>query len=80
MSQQSEWHSLTPGAKCPKCKQERGPDGHDPCIRHLSGVQYACCGHGQKYGGYIYFNSGQCIRMKITDVEYYPALSHEAKS
>jgi hypothetical protein len=30
----------------------------DPCIGGLPGVAYACCGHGEKVGGYILFENG----------------------
>lgn len=29
--------------------------GHDPCIKNLPGVQYACCGHGRGEG-YVMFD------------------------
>lgn len=31
---------------CPKCKDFESEEGHDPCIKNLPGVSYACCGHG----------------------------------
>lgn len=42
---------------CPKCGEFRTEDGHDPCIKNLPGVKFACCGHGKK-DGYIYFENG----------------------
>lgn len=35
---------------CIKCNQHFTEDGHDYCIRNLSGVANACCGHGVKEG------------------------------
>lgn len=71
----NDWAANVPGAICPKCKKQRAVDGHDPCLGQLSGVQYACCGHGRAGFGYIYFESGQCIRMKVSEIEYYPSVS-----
>lgn len=34
----------------------------DPCLGLLPGVKYACCGHGEPAGGYIYFENGVTIR------------------
>ena len=31
---------------CKKCNQVRLPTGEDPCLGHIPGVEYACCGHG----------------------------------
>jgi hypothetical protein len=46
---------------CPKCKLPPTPEGHDPCIANLPGVDYACCGHGVELG-YVMFSNGQVIR------------------
>lgn len=65
-----DWNSYQPGAACPLCKMPRSPEGHDPCIRNLPGVRFACCGHGVEHG-YVYFENGVCIRMKVESVEQY---------
>lgn len=31
---------------CPKCNLPPTTEGHDPCIKNLPNVEYACCGHG----------------------------------
>lgn len=31
---------------CLKCGRKQNPDGTDPCLGFLPGVEYACCGHG----------------------------------
>ncbi|MFA7287277.1 MAG: hypothetical protein WC055_00195 [Melioribacteraceae bacterium] len=46
---------------CPKCGDKETIEGHDPCIRNLPGVRYACCGHGFEEG-YILFENGIIIR------------------
>lgn len=46
---------------CDHCKRPRTADGHDPCIAHLPGVKFACCGHG-KSPGYVVFNDGRVLR------------------
>lgn len=33
---------------CPRCKLPTTPEGHDACCPNLSGVRFACCGHGIK--------------------------------
>lgn len=53
------------GWLCPHCNKTRKADGVDPCLGKLPGVQFACCGHGQKAGnlsGYIAFENGTLIR------------------
>jgi hypothetical protein len=57
-----------PNGRCAKCHKKRTKAGHDPCIGHLPGVEYACCGHGNEEG-YISFVNGLVIRMKIFSVE-----------
>ena len=65
-------HQFQEGWICPLCKQLRGPDGHDPCIKDLPGVKYACCGHGGLTAtqGYIYFENGVRIGMRVESVSY----------
>jgi hypothetical protein len=58
-----------PGSRCPVCKLERTPEGHDPCLGTLPGVKFACCGHGYKRG-YIYFTNGIIIRFRSEAIEY----------
>lgn len=48
---------------CPACGAP-GPDpetGHDPCIKNLPGVEFACCGHGRQ-DGYVMFDDGRVLR------------------
>ncbi len=47
---------------CKRCGA-KGPakNGHDPCIKNLPGVQFACCGHG-KGQAYVFLKSGHVIR------------------
>jgi len=40
----------------------RTPEGHDPCLGTLPGVLFACCGHGGRAFGYVYFENGVTIR------------------
>jgi hypothetical protein len=40
---------------------EPTPEGHDPCIANLPGVDFACCGHGRQ-PGYVAFTNGTVIR------------------
>jgi hypothetical protein len=47
--------------KCPKCLENETQDGHDPCIKNLPGVRFACCGHGE-HEGYIMFDNGTLVR------------------
>lgn len=58
-----------PGWVCQVCRQARGEDGHDPCIRGLPGILYACCGHGVKEG-YLYFETGVRVGMNVTSIAY----------
>jgi hypothetical protein len=46
---------------CRQCKMPRTPEGHDPCIADLPGVDFACCGHGD-HPGYVAFKNGHVIR------------------
>lgn len=63
-----DWDSYKPGTVCQKCQKERTPEGHDPCLGTLPGVDFACCGHGEDEG-YIAFSNGMCVRMYVTRVE-----------
>ncbi len=38
---------------CLACGQYRTPEGHDPCIANLPGVDSACCGHGLAGDAYV---------------------------
>lgn len=40
--------------RCTHCAQRRLPNGNDPCLGTLPGVEFACCGHGQ-HDGYAKF-------------------------
>tara|TARA_R110000772_G_scaffold55_5_gene317 strand:+ start:175 stop:483 length:309 start_codon:yes stop_codon:yes gene_type:complete len=56
---------------CPKCKMKPTSEGHDPCIKNLQGVKYACCGHGVDYGykhAYIKFEDDSSLRFETTDM------------
>jgi len=46
---------------CIVCKRHRTPEGHDPCIADLPGVEFGCCGHGIK-DGYVKFEDGTVLR------------------
>jgi len=49
--------------RCAKCHERRTPDGHDPCIANLPGVQFACCGHGVE-DGYVMFEDGRRLVLR----------------
>ena len=53
---------------CPKCKKLPTKDAHDPCIKNLPGVKFACCGHGVSEG-YIWFENGVIVRGNF-EIEY----------
>jgi hypothetical protein len=40
----------------------------DPCIAHLPGIRYACCGHGTG-DGYLYFENGIVVRFPANMIE-----------
>ena len=44
------------------------PEGHDPCIAALPGVDLACCGHGYTRG-YVAFSNGVVLRGGFDHVE-----------
>jgi hypothetical protein len=46
---------------CIRCGRMPTPEGHDACLGRLTGVKWACCGHGKKEG-YITFINGVTIR------------------
>lgn len=52
---------------CRVCKQRRTSQGHDPCLGHLPGVDFACCGHGRE--GYVSID-GKVIRGKFDHLAY----------
>lgn len=65
------------GEKCDNCglkvtkdlKTDKGGYA-DPCLGILPGVKYACCGHGDRGGGYVFFKNGVTIRFdELVDVE-----------
>ena len=37
---------------CALCGEPPTPEGHDACLGHIEGAQFACCGHGV-HDGYI---------------------------
>jgi hypothetical protein len=45
--------------------------GPDPCWGDLPGVKSACCGHGETRG-YIQFDNGIILRLKLIQVEKAP--------
>lgn len=57
----SNTHEVVVNLICPKCKMKPTEDRHDPCIKNLPGVKFACCGHGVERG-YIWFENGVMIR------------------
>lgn len=46
---------------CGACGQAFTPEGHDPCLGTLPGVQNACCGHGHSSEAYVQLNNGTII-------------------
>lgn len=52
-----------PIGTCKLCGKRRPKNGHDPCIKNLPGVIFACCGHSKE--GYIMFENGVTIRGKF---------------
>lgn len=53
--------------RCSWCAQRRLPNGNDPCLGTLPGVNYACCGHGCG-DGYVSFSSGAVLRGAFDDL------------
>jgi hypothetical protein len=39
--------------RCAVCGEHRTAELDDPCIARLPGVEFACCGHGRRGGGYL---------------------------
>ena len=54
---------------CRLCGMVRLPEGEDPCLGHLPGVAYACCGHGLERG-YILFENDVCVRFDLSEVRH----------
>ena len=54
---------------CKKCGALPGSNGHDPCIKNLPDVKFACCGHGIDKYAYIMFNDGKTIRGDLAIAE-----------
>ncbi len=46
---------------CGLCDRQRTADGHDGCIGTMSGVENACCGHGETADAYIGYDGGPRI-------------------
>ena len=44
---------------CPGCGEGPSPEGHDPCIANLEGVDFACCGHGGHDNPYVAFDEDE---------------------
>lgn len=44
-----------PRRSCKHCGVEATIEGHDACLGTLSGVKFACCGHGNNREAYISF-------------------------
>lgn len=55
------WEKRRAEQTCILCKRHRTPEGHDPCIANLPGVNFGCCGHGVKKG-YVSFKDGTVLR------------------
>ena len=49
---------------CPFCGKRAKPNGPDPCLGELPGVESACCGHGQ-HQGWIRFDEGPQLAVHI---------------
>lgn len=47
------------GRDCDACGAWIWAQHPDPCLGHLPGVKYACCGHGDY--GYVWFTNGRRI-------------------
>lgn len=47
--------------RCNDCGQTVTRGQPDPCLGHLPGVRFACCGHGEDHG-YIAFENGVVVR------------------
>ena len=47
---------------CVKCGAIMKHNSPDSCLGELPGVEYACCGHGNREDSYIKFNNGVIIR------------------
>jgi len=65
----SNTHEVVANLICPKCKMKPTEDNHDPCIKNLPGVRFACCGHGVD-DGYIWFENGVMITGKF-EIEHH---------
>jgi hypothetical protein len=47
--------------ECPLDSWSAGGEAVDPCLGILPGVEFACCGHGDR-DGYVKFVNGKVIR------------------
>lgn len=58
--------------RCTSAEADHHPNGEidyvDPCLGHLPGVRYACCGHGVDHG-YIFFENGVIVRGSFELIE-----------
>ena len=52
------WKFLEDDPRCPKCDMSVKDIEEDPCLGHLPGVSFACCGHGNQEKAYIVFENG----------------------
>lgn len=52
---------------CGFCGREYQEGDHDPCIRDLPGVKFACCGHGERTG-YVSFENGVYIEFETRQI------------
>ena len=52
---------------CGHCNLPNTPEGHDPCLGTLPGVENACCGHGNRKESFIKFTNGFMVRGFETD-------------
>lgn len=53
---------------CNRCGEHYDRNEPDPCLGHLPGVIFACCGHGDG-NGYITFENNVCIRFDLAIVQ-----------
>ena len=51
----------------------------DPCLGKLPGVEYACCGHGNRWQAYVKFKNGLIIRGFIDEEIWMKELSKKLR-
>lgn len=48
---------------CPRCNIPPTEESHDACLGSMSGVEFACCGHGVRNNCYVTFKDGRELNM-----------------